>query len=187
MSTKRVLNVCGGMLAASMLLFTTSHADTNGSMMSRSETVPGILPSGFGPQVDLDIQRVRTATEPFKNADAAVAAGYARTDHCVENPPAGGMGLHFNNETLLDTKLEVEKPEVLVYERRADGSYKLNGIEYLVPISQWKNAEPPTIMGQQLKRADRLGIWYLHVWIWEPSPSGVFADWNPNVKCPKPS
>jgi len=28
-----------------------------------------------------------------------------------------------------------------------------------------------------------LGIWYLHVWHWEPNPSGVFADWNPNVKC----
>jgi polyphosphate kinase len=39
------------------------------------------------------------------------------------------------------------------------------------------------LMGQALKRADRLGIWYLHVWTWEPSPSGLFADWNPRVKC----
>jgi hypothetical protein len=28
-----------------------------------------------------------------------------------------------------------------------------------------------------------LGIWYLHVWIWEPNPSGLFADWNPSVTC----
>ncbi len=33
------------------------------------------------------------------------------------------------------------------------------------------------------KKAERLGIWYLHVWTWEPSPSGLFADWNPKVKC----
>jgi hypothetical protein len=39
------------------------------------------------------------------------------------------------------------------------------------------------IMGQNLKRADSLGVWYLHVWIWEPNPSGLFADWNPLVKC----
>lgn len=52
-----------------------------------------------------------------------------------------------------------------------------------MPISAWTAAEPPRIMGQALKKADRLGIWYLHVWTWEPSPSGLFADWNPNVKC----
>ena len=65
----------------------------------------------------------------------------------------------------------------------ADGAYKLNGVEFLVPISAWTAADPPRIMGQALKKADRLGIWYLHVWTWEPSPSGLFADWNPNVKC----
>ena len=58
-----------------------------------------------------------------------------------------------------------------------------NGVEFLVPISVWTAADPPRIMGQALKKADRLGIWYLHVWTWEASPSGVFADWNPNVRC----
>ena len=94
---------------------------------------------------------------------------------------------HFQNNALLDTTLEVEKPEVLVYERMPDGTFKLNGVEYLVPISAWTRDEPPTIMGQKLKRADKLGIWYLHVWTWEPSPSGIFADWNPRVKCKQPA
>jgi hypothetical protein len=93
------------------------------------------------------------------------------------------MGFHFQNNTLLDATLDVEKPEVLVYEKMADGTFKLNGVEYLVPIAAWKREEAPTIMGQKLKRADSLGIWYLHVWIWEPSPPGIFADWNPRVKC----
>lgn len=170
-------------LTSGLLLLGQSAAMADGSMMA--ESVPGILPSGFGDAVDRDVQKVRAATEQFKSADAAVAAGYKHTDHCVERQPIGGMGLHFNHPDLLDATLEVEKPEVLVYERRPDGTYKLNGIEYLVPISQWKKDEPPTIMGQSLKRADSLGIWYLHVWIWEPSPTGLFADWNPRVKCPK--
>jgi hypothetical protein len=72
---------------------------------------------------------------------------------------------------------------VLVYEKKPDGAFKLNGVEFLVPISACTAAEPPRIMGQALKKADRLGIWYFHVWAWEPSPSGLFADWNPNVKC----
>jgi hypothetical protein len=59
----------------------------------------------------------------------------------------------------------------------------LNGVEFLVPISAWTREEPPMIMGQKLKKASNLGIWYLHVWNWEHSPNGLFSDWNPRVKC----
>jgi len=144
---------------------------------------PAILPSGFGDAVDRDVARVRAATERFKASNVAVEAGYPRHTECVANPPQGAMGFHFQNHALLDTTLEVERPEVLVYEKMPDGAFKLTGVEYLVPIAAWTREEAPTIMGQKLKRADKLGIWYLHVWIWEPNPSGLFADWNPRVKC----
>ena len=150
-------------------------------------TVPGILPSGFGESVDRDILRSRNATEPFRSADAAVAAGYAATNECVEHQPHGGMGYHFKSDALYDAVLDPEKPEVLVYERSADGSLALNGVEYLVPLDKWTRAEPPTIMGQPLKKAEKLGFYYLHVWTWKASPTGVFADWNPDVKCPATS
>jgi hypothetical protein len=143
----------------------------------------GILPSGMGSAVDHDVMKVREATARFKTTEAAEAAGYKRVTDCVEHQPAGAMGYHFQNNSLLDTKLDLEHPEVLVYEKKADGTFKLNGVEFLVPISAWTAAEPPRIMGQSLKKADRLGIWYLHVWTWDASPSGLFADWNPNVKC----
>ena len=143
----------------------------------------GVLPSGLGDAVDREVTRVRAATDRFKSTAAAQAAGYKRVTDCVEYQPAGAMGYHFQNNDLLDTTLDVEHPEVLVYERKPDGEFKLNGVEFLVPISAWTATEPPRIMGQALKKADRLGIWYLHVWTWEPSPSGLFADWNPRVKC----
>lgn len=144
---------------------------------------PGILPSGLGEAVDRDVAKVREATAGFKTSAAAEAAGYKRVTDCVEYQPAGAMGYHFQNNTLLDTTLDVAHPEVLVYEKKPDGSFKLNGVEFLVPISAWKADEPPRIMGQALKKADKLGIWYLHVWTWESSPSGLFSDWNPKVKC----
>jgi len=144
---------------------------------------PGILPSGLGADVDRDVAKVRDATARFKTTEAAEAAGYKRVTDCIENQPAGAMGYHFQNNALLDTTLDVNHPEVLVYEKKPDGTFKLNGVEFLVPISAWTAAEPPRIMGQALKKADSLGIWYLHVWTWEPSPSGLFADWNPNVTC----
>jgi hypothetical protein len=147
-------------------------------------TTDGILPTGLGDAVDREIARVRAATASFKSIDAAAAAGYQReVSQCIENPPQGGMGFHHENAALLDTTLEVERPEMLVYERLPSGEYRLNGVEYIVPISAWTRDEPPTIMGQPLKKAPRLGIWYLHVWNWKRNPTGVFADWNPSVKC----
>jgi hypothetical protein len=155
-----------------------------GSALSvAADKVPGILPSGFGDAVDRDVKTVRDATAPFHSVDKAAAAGYTQETDCVAKPPEGGMGYHFTKRELRDATLEVAKPEVLVYEKRADGSFKLNGVEYIVPIDAWKSSEPPSVMGQKMKRFDRAGIWYLHVWIWEQSPSGIFADWNPRVKC----
>ena len=148
-----------------------------------ADQVPGILPSGFGDAVDRDVKTVRDATKAFHAVDQAEAAGYKQETDCVEKPPEGGMGYHFTKRELRDATLEVDKPEVLVYEKRADGSFKLNGVEYIVPVDAWKRSEPPTLMGRKMKRFDRAGIWYLHVWIWEQSPSGIFADWNPRVKC----
>jgi hypothetical protein len=145
--------------------------------------VEGIIPSGFGASVDRDVVRAREATIAFKSADQALRSGYQSAANCVAHPQHGAMGYHFRHDGLYDAKLQVDKPEILVYEKMADGSFKLNGVEYIVPIEAWKREEAPTIMGQKLKRAENLGIWYLHVWIWEPSPPGIFADWNPRVKC----
>lgn len=148
-------------------------------------TAPGILPSGFGESTDQAVGQLRAATAPFRSAKAAVAAGYGATTSCVENPSQGGMGLHYDNLALRDATLDVQKPETLVYELLPDGSVKLNGVEFIVPIAAWNKDEAPTIMGQKLKRSDSLGFWYLHVWNWGANPSGLFADWNPLVKCRK--
>jgi hypothetical protein len=173
-----------GVLMIGCAFVCAAVAQTRVTNMSQA---PGVLPSGLGDAVDRDVAKVRDATARFKRIEAAEAAGYTRVTDCVENPPAGAMGYHFQNNGLLDTTLDVGHPEVLVYEKEPDGAFKLNGVEFLVPISAWTAAEPPRIMGQALKKADRLGIWYLHVWTWKPSPSGLFADWNPNVKCASPS
>jgi len=143
-----------------------------------------VLPTGLGEAIDAGVERLQGATAPFRAIDRATAAGYVQETECVERLPEGGMGYHFTKHELRDGTLELEKPEVLVYGKLADGSFKLNGVEYIVPIEAWSSSEPPIIMGQPLKRFDRGGFWYLHVWIWEPSPSGLFADWNPRVTCP---
>ena len=66
--------------------------------------------------------------------------------------------------------------------KRAFGT--ASGVEYVVPYSvRPRDAQPPTILGQELKRSDGLQIWYLHVWVWKENPNGLFADWNPTFSC----
>ena len=77
---------------------------------------PGILPSGLGDAIDRDVAKIREATAKFQMSKAAEAAGYKLATGCVQHQPAGAMGYHFNNEALFDATLDVEHPEVLVYE-----------------------------------------------------------------------
>jgi hypothetical protein len=147
------------------------------------------LPSaaGFSPEVQQSVARLREATTSFRDLDAAVTAGYARdVPQCVEHPPHGAMGFHHVNRGYVDTRIEVEHPEILTYERASDGRYALTGAEYIIPYRLWPaDSTPPVAFGRDLKRADGLQLWYLHVWVWKENPSGLFADWNPAVRCPQ--
>ena len=79
----------------------------------------------------------------------------------------------------------MERPEILLFERLGDGSYRLNGVEYIIPFRIWpRDSVPPAIMGLELKREEQLQLWYLHMWVWNENPAGLFADWHPEVKCP---
>jgi hypothetical protein len=176
--TWHMLSACSWLLISGLTIAASAQS------MAREPAATGkIVPTGFGDAVDRDITRARTATERFKDAKAALAAGHTAQTNCVEHQPHGAMGLHYPNKALHDTTLDPERPEVLTYAAQPDGTLKLTGVEYIVPISAWTSQEPPSIFGQSLKRADSLGIWYLHAWIWEANPSGLFADWNPRVKC----
>ena len=174
--------ICFLLLAAAGASMAAQTPSATMSPVAPTSAAP-ILPTGLGEAIDRDITRLRAATERLKVSSVAVDAGYAPETNCVQHQPHGAMGIHFNNMALRDATLDVEKPEVLVYEKRPDGTFQLNGVEFLVPFTAWTKTEPPSIMGQNLKRADALGFWYLHVWNWAPNPSGLFADWNPTVKC----
>ncbi len=142
-------------------------------------------PAALDDSGERDVARARAATASFRTLDSAVAAGYPREVRaCLSDPAQGGMGFHHLNRALLDDKVDIERPAILLYSRRASGEYHLNGVEYIVLYSaRPRDAQPLMVMGQQMKRSDSLKIWYLHVWLWEPNSSGLFADYNPVVKC----
>jgi hypothetical protein len=149
---------------------------------------PGRLaqPSSGSALIDADLARLRSATRPFQSLDSAVAAGYPReVDACLVHEHHGAMGYHHLNRGYLTAAPPIEKPPILLYERTADGAYRLNGVEFIIPYRLYpRDSVPPVLLGQQLHREDNLNIWYLHVWAWKSNPDGVFANFNPTVSCP---
>lgn len=144
------------------------------------------LTDGQDPQVAEDISRLQAATRAFHTLDSAVTAGYPReVKDCLVHEHHGAMGYHHVNRGYLDDTLDVDRPEILLYERLPNGDYRLNGVEFIVPYRAWpRDSVAPVLMGQQLKREDKLNIWYLHVWAWTKNTDGLFADFNAAVNCP---
>jgi len=138
------------------------------------------------PAVTEGLARARAATARFVSLDSAVAAGYGRdVARCYVDSHHGAMGFHHVNRANVDARVDVERPEILLYERFPDGRYVLNGMEYIVPYRAWpKDSVPPTLLGMPMLQQEELQIWYLHIWAWTDNASGLFADYNPAVRCP---
>jgi hypothetical protein len=168
----------------------------------------GNSPTSVTDQLDA----VRQATLSFKNLDAATAAGYTvwSPDPTVANAtcpsdPTGKMGYHRVNVPLRgaasdpaagDANLDLLHPEMLLYEKRADGTMNLVGVEYLVFQAAWERehgagAAPPEIMGQPLLASSHTFVtggpsiphYELHVWVHSTNPLGMFNPWNPTITC----
>jgi hypothetical protein len=132
-----------------------------------------------------ELERVRRATEKFANADSAAVAGFAvPAATCVAHGTQGGMGFHAVNRQYLEGPLSPERPAYLVFEKLANGKMALQGVEYAVSYrASPGDSLPPTLFGQRFHKSDELKIWYLHLWAFRENPSGIFANYNPNVVC----
>jgi hypothetical protein len=141
---------------------------------------------------------VRNATAAYHDLDKAADAGYTVElpdvfgKTCIANlsdPSAGAMGVHMVSLARVgNPALDPADPEVLVYERRNNGTLKLVAVEYVV----FDTGQPrPSLFGVPFVRNDgsRYGLdpfYALHAWVWKPNPSeplGMFSDWNPRVSC----
>lgn len=137
-----------------------------------------------------DLAELRAATAQFHRPEVVQAAGYDLVhglDHCFNNPGVGGMGYHYINVGLLDTTVELSKPEAMVYTPGPNGGLQLGAVEYVVPAAVWDaegHGHLPMLFDRHFHLNEALGVYILHVWVWKNNPSGMFEDWNPNVSCP---
>jgi len=162
--------------------------------------------------VNQDLAAVRQATAAFHDVDTAIAAGYGDPAEvpCVASPD-GTMGHHAANPALTGNQaLIATQPEVLLYIKSGNG-FRLTGVEYVQAVlfrntnvtpntvgplfgaavpAGWVVVNPaPSLFGQTFQGpmpGHEPGMpWHydLHVWLWAPNPSGMFAQWNPSLSC----
>src|ERR671933_2003088 len=185
---------------------TESHTHSAASLAAvrgRGDLGPGVLAA---------LAQVRRETAPFHDLDKAIAAGYTvwspnpfAAGATCPSSPEGNMGYHLVNVALRggaanpaagDAVIDPLQPEMLLYEKRADGKMHLVGVEYLVFTAAWERvhgagAPPPEVFGQPLLPSlhtfpgnpNPIPHYELHVWIWSNNPLGMFYPWNPTVTC----
>ena len=135
-----------------------------------------------------DMTQLRLATVQFQQLEAAQAAGHRLVpgfDQCLGNSGFGGLGYRYINTGLIDEKIDLLQPEVMVYVPGPNGSRRLAAVEYIVPVAAWHATETgwPQLMGQQFHLNSSLNAYVLNIWVWEDNPAGMFEDWNPKVSC----
>lgn len=179
-------------IAAALLLVGAGcgGADTAEEGAGTEATEAGETPMTGGETLSAEdqaaIDQVKTTTQAYRDLQAAMAAGYSEQTPpgCMTAPDgSGAQGIHYLNTSLVDATVDVQTPELLMYEPQADGSMTLVGIDYMIPFDQWTAADPPTLLGRPLMRNEELGVWAIHIWTERENPNGLFAAWNPNVSC----
>jgi hypothetical protein len=186
-----VLTLACGVAACETSPFEAEAVDALATNLTFDKKTPDHV--GQGAQ----LAQLRSATAMYQQLDRAVADGYGllpgEAGECVESPD-GGMGYHYVNLAYAGPAdaLDIEKPQALLYEPMKNGRKRLVGAEYIVFWGPGESEDDPvkgpqpSLFGQQFHEASHVGpygAWTLHVWVWRNNPSGMFADFNPNVSC----
>lgn len=131
------------------------------------------------------LRRLRLATAPFHSIDVAKAAGWRNDITGCLSSPQGAMGHHYVNEKIFtDHRVDPMRPELLVYAPTRYGGRRLVAVEFLVFADALGSRPVPVLFGQRFHLNPAINAYVLHVWLWQHNPDGMFADWNPNVRCP---
>jgi hypothetical protein len=166
--------------------------------MQRQVVIPGllavlmlVLPAAAWASDSRELGAMRALTAQYHRLNAAQENGFVPLHDCISHPTKGAIGVHYvMPERLKDAKLDLASPEALIYEVLPDGRARLAAVQYIIPAALWTEARPPELMGQPLAYRTTMGdvaidpSYVVHVWAWRRNPSGMFADWNPEVTCP---
>lgn len=164
-------------------------------VLTASSLVAAAAPAAAAPAGDhaakQQLAEVRQATAKYRDVAAAFADGYVRLSGCVAVPGLGGMGFHYGKLSLFGAPIDLLQPALLLYASSGNG-LRLVAVEYFHVDADQDLAtddDRPSLFGQPFDgpmEGHEEGMprhYDLHVWLWQANPSGIFAQFNPNVRC----
>jgi hypothetical protein len=173
-------------IALACALVGVSSAAALATPYERSER-PAPASAQQAERADYEVQAARRATRRFRSLRVAKQAGYERAGACVE-----GMGFHYANPELIgDGRLQIRRPEILVYQQRG-GRMRLVALEYFRPDADQRldtDDDRPRLFerpfdGPMEGHEPGMPIHYdLHAWLYKRNPDGRFTALNPRVSC----
>jgi len=190
---KTVVSLVAAAIAAAVTIVATSASAAPPQRSAASARVSSTLVA--------DLARARLATAKYvNNLELAKANGYSIITRMIPN-----MGYHFLNPNVKG--FDVTRPAILVYEHHGS-SWQLGALEWVwtakpatPPLPGAKYGSfgagchytdgtyvPAAAQDQCPKTSPQTGaafnFWHpllitMHVWLWYPNPSGLFASTNP--------
>lgn len=133
--------------------------------------------------IEQAVDMLRRATARYQDQSVALADGFVLLHPCEVRPGEGAVGAVYVNFTRLDGRVDLDRPEALIYEESTNQPAKLVGAEFAIPYVAWPKTEPPVFLGQTFQTEDEFGVFALHAWIWRANPNGMFAEAHPGIAC----
>lgn len=162
-----------------------------GTALTTALALPGSAEPGRQP-AGKQVAQLRKELGKYEDVSVALAEGFVATPVCAEHPELGGMGIHYLHPGRMQAPLDPRAPQILLYERDADGDLVLLGAEYWAPDADQDPStgdDRPSLGGQPFDgpmpgHEPGMPVHYdLHVWTHEANPDGVLSPWNPRVDC----
>lgn len=125
------------------------------------------------------LQDARAATARYNNFQTAVRDGYIDINVIIPQ-----TGFHYLQVDRLDSGFDPARPEILIYNREANGRMKLVALEYAIPVALSPAAPEGFAGNDDVWSVYQNTLWTLYAWVWEHNPSGVFSPVNPEVHIP---
>ncbi|MEW5916622.1 MAG: hypothetical protein AB1762_09460 [Gemmatimonadota bacterium] len=167
-------------LTAALLL---GCADTGPVTPNQAALVPVQDASVSSVVIERAVSMLRRATARYHDLNVALADGFVLLHPCEVRPGEGAVGAVYVNLSRLDGRVDLDRPEALIYEESPNQPAKLVGAEFAIPYVAWPKSEPPVLLGQTFQAEDEFGVFALHAWIWRANPNGMFAEAHPGISC----
>lgn len=181
------------MLSLFLFSFSDSWVYSTSDTPSETLAVGKLIQSDSLSQKEL-VERIKLATEKFKDPEAARTAGYRPL-----GPDMPNMGVHWIHTGIaVQRSIDFERPSTLTY-LPVDGALRLTGVAYTAPVKAGEKAPklPGEIMSwhyhsgnlekeahgvhneeMQKDEESRMNLAMLHAWVWSENPDGIFSADN---------